>query len=166
MKILLIFVVFFCCVLIGILIKKYFVKRQNFFCDLHTFCENLSSDISYNNEKLSIIINKNLSLFNADINLLFNSFNNYLAGQITAQEFIKSFNQKFYYLTEKERSEVVNFFINLGSFAKEEELQKIFNFVNLINPIKKEVIEKNKKFSSLYFKLFLFLGIIFVIIFI
>ncbi len=166
MKLILIFTIFFCCVLIGILIKKYYAKRQNFFCDLQTFCENLLNDISYNNEKLNLIINKNLELFNSDINFLFCSFNNLLMGHISLQQFSKSLNQKFNYLTDKERQEVTNFFINLGSLAKEEELQKILNFIALITPMKNENTEKNKKFSSLYFKLFLFLGIIFVIIFI
>lgn len=166
MKLFLILVVFFCCIIIGVLIKKYFVKRQNFFCDLHSFCENLSNDISYNNEKLNLIINKNISIFNSDINGVLILFDSFLLNKITEQEFKQSVNQKLNFLSEKERYEIINFFINMGKYAKEEELQKILNFVSLINPIKDEVTEKNKKFSSLYFKLFLFLGIIFVIIFI
>lgn len=166
MKILLIIIVLVCCILIGILIRRYYSKRQNFYCDLHSFCQNLSNDISYNNEKLNLIINKNLQLFNSDINYLFTLFNIYLQGQISSSKFEKDINQKFNYLSEKEKQQIISFFINLGNLAKEEELQKISNFISLINPIKNEVTEKNKKFSSLYFKLFLFLGIIFVIIFI
>lgn len=166
MKLFLIFTIFFCCVLIGILIKKYYEKRQTFFCDLCLFTQNLSSDISYNNEKLLVILNRNEKLFNSDINYLFSNFSNYINNKISVEEFEKNVNKKFNYLHEKEKFEVINFFTTLGNFAKEEELQKITNFLNLIENFKIEALEKNKKFSSLYFKLFLFLGITFVVVFI
>ncbi len=166
MKLFLIITIFVCCVLIGILIKKYYKKRQNFFCDLSSFCENLTNDISYNSEKLDIIIDKNLKLFNSDINQLFCAFKQYINGNLSDDNFKDNLYKNLNFLHEKERIEIAKFFINLGAFAKDEELQKILNFSNLINPVKTDAIEKNKKFSSLYFKLFLFLGIVFVIIFI
>ena len=166
MKLFLILTIFFCCVLIGILIKKYYLKRQTFFNDLYLFTQNLSSDISYTSEKLLVILNKNMKLFNSDINFLFLNFSNYINNKISLEEFEKNVNKKFNYLQEKEKFELINFLVTLGNLAKEEELNKSTNFLNIVKSFKVEATEKNKKFSSLYFKLFLFLGITFVVVFI
>ena len=164
MKIFLVLIIFICCVSIGLAIKQYYLRRQDFYRDLFSFCQNTKVYISYSQAKLSEIIEKNLLNCKKDFLYFLQLFHNYLAGNITKKDFISNSNLVF--LDNEEREEVLNFFCQLGNMAKEEELEKIeVNMQNFERKSRKSQ-EENKKFSSLYVKLFLVLGLAIIIIFV
>ncbi|MBQ3214362.1 MAG: hypothetical protein IJB10_05120 [Clostridia bacterium] len=166
MKIFLIIIIFLCCVLIGINIKSYFIKRKTFYQNLNFFCENLFNEISFNNQKLSIIVRNNFYNFNEDFNTILLSFEDFLLNKISKKDFEKSLNKNLYYLNKTEIKSLLNFLYSIGSQTKEEEIDKIKKFIKHINIPIKEENEKTKKYSTLYFKLFIVLGLAIAIIFI
>lgn len=165
MKVFLLFVIFFCCLLIGFSIKTYFKKRKNFYDNSVKFCEKVLSDISFKNEKLQLIINNSIAEFNDEFyDALFN-FNLYLSNKISKTSFQNWFNKKLYFLSSYEKSNFLNFIFSLGSQTKDEEIEKILNYKELLKSLKDEVNKKNRKYSGLYFKLFVVLGLTICIIF-
>lgn len=164
MKIFLIFIVFSCCVAIGIAIKQYYLRRQDFYRDLFSFCQNTKVYISYSQTKLSEIIEKNSLNCRKDFLQFLQLFHNYLVGGITKEAFVEITN--LFFLGKEEREEILSFFCELGNMAKEEELEKIDVNMRNFEEKSKKAQEDNKKFSSLYVKLFVVLGLAVIIIFI
>lgn len=166
MKVLLLFVIFICCVLIGCSIKNFYKKRKNFFYDFKNFCDDLTNDISYKNEKLEIIVKNKISIYSDDFVLLLNIFLKDIIDEHNIKKFKENIFKQLNFLSKEELNFVTNFFINLGGFSKEEELFQINEIKKEIEKYKNEAFDNNKKFSNLYFKLFFILGLIIVIFFI
>ncbi|MBQ9792608.1 MAG: hypothetical protein IJW32_02540 [Clostridia bacterium] len=166
MKIFLIIVIILCCVLIGINIKRYFLKRNQFYENLSIFCENLLNEICFNNQKLPLIIENNFGNFNEDFNKLLIFFNELLLDKISKEEFKKKIHKIFSYLNKNEINNFIKFLFSIGTQMKEEEIDKVKNFINFIKIPFNTEREKFKKYSNLYFKLFVALGLVFAIIFI
>ncbi|MBE5746505.1 MAG: hypothetical protein E7359_04410 [Clostridiales bacterium] len=167
MKLFLIFTILICCIFIGIVIKNYLLKREKFFTNLLIFLENILNNILFNNEKLVNILNNiNDNLLNNDFKDFIDTYIKNLENKITNKEFESLFKNKFYYLDDFEKNRILQFFNALGSQTKEEEIKKINIFIKEILNLKNESKNKNKKYSNLYLKLFIALGLLFVIIFI
>lgn len=166
MKIFLLLLIFICCLIIGFLIKNYFIKRKEFYENLNIFCKNLSVNISFNNEKLKTIINNDINNYSKDFNEFLFVFDKYIKNNKSKIELKKDFENKLNFLSYDEKGILISFLFLLGTQTTEEEIVKINNFNEIINKSKEETIIKNKKYSSLYFKLFLFLGMLIFIIFI
>ncbi len=166
MKNFLLIIVFICCVSIGVLIKNFYKKRKIFYCDLKLFCDNLINEISYNDEKLELILLKNTNLYNKDFTILLSNFHLFITNKINAKVFNENIKNNLYFLTENERKFIFNFFYKLGGLTKEEEIYRVNNLKHEVEKIKNETFEKYKKFSNLYLKLFIILGMVIVIFFI
>lgn len=165
MKIFLIIIIILCCFLIGINIKKYFLKRKQFYENIYIFCENLLNEISFNNQKLSLIIKNNFDNFNEDFNKMLFLFNEAILDKISKEEFKKKTCKIFYYLNKNEFNNLTKFLFSIGTQTKEEETDKVKNFINFIKTPLNTESEKVKRYSNLYFKLFIALGLVFAIIF-
>lgn len=166
MKNILLIIVFICCVFIGISIKNFYKKRKLFYYNLKLFCDNLINEISYNNEKLELILSKSFNLYNKDFTNLINDFYLLITNQINQKTFNNNINKNLNFLNESEKCFVYNFFNNLGGLTKDEEIQRVCNLKLEIERLKNETFENDKKFSNLYFKLFIILGMVVVIFFI
>lgn len=164
MKIILLIIVFSCSLIIGILISKYFKRRQEFYLDLCSYFEITKLSISYSQSKLIEIISKNKAGFHTDFYLFLSHFEQFLLKNIETSEF-KAYD-KLNFLDREEREEIFNFFSSLGEMAKEEEIERLEINNKKFSDKKDKSIFEYKKFSSLYLKLFIILGITFVIIFI
>lgn len=164
MKIFLLSIIFLCCVIIGVKIFNYYSKRKEFYNQLCIFCEKSKIFISYSQEKLGNIINfKNCDFKNDFYNFLL-FYEKYLNNQISLEEF-KNYNE-LNFLSNEEKSEVLNFFSGLGNMTREEEIEKIeLSNIRFLNS-KNSAFDEHKKFSMLYVKLFIIIGFAFVIIFI
>lgn len=166
MRFFLLLTIFICCVIIGLLIKFYFIKRKNFYESLTVFSKNLKNNISFNNEKLNTIISKDINNYSKEFNEFLFIFNEYLKNKKTKIELKKDFENKLNFLSYEEKNILISFLFLLGTQTSEEEVSKINNFSEIIEKTKEETIIKSKNYSNLYFKLFLFLGLLIFIIFI
>lgn len=162
-KILLLITIFVCCILIGIGIKNYYKRRKRFYSDLVFFCENCKIYISFAHTKLEEIVNRISCEVGQDFEKLLKNYLKYMTNQMDRQVFCDS---KINFLTPKERNEIINFLLKLGEFDKQEELERIDANRLVFEAIKDKVVQDCNKFSSLYLKLFVILGLTFVIIFI
>lgn len=164
LKILLLLTIFVCCLLIGLGINNYYKKRKNFYCDLSNFCENCKVHISYANTKLGQIVEKMINEMGRDFGELLENFEKYTKNQIEKEEFF--YRNKLNFLNPSERKDVLDFFLKLGEFDKNEELEKIESSKINFDERKTKTSSDYKKFSSFYLKLFVIIGLAIVIIFI
>ena len=167
MKLFLLFIVLICCFLIGFKIKNYFTARKTFFENLIIFCQNLKNKISYQNEKLELLI-KEESNFNN--NKIFGEFlkvySSYVKQSLNQIDFKNKLIQQLTFLKEEEINTIFNFVIKIGIGFQDEELENITNFENWSKKHLENITSFNKKFANLYLKLFLILGVMIFIIFI
>lgn len=167
MKIFLLIIVLFCCFLIGFKIKKYFDIRKKFFEDLIFFCQNIKNKISYQNQKLGLVIADELSFNYSKTFLVFlKVFESFVNQNINKDDLKMFFESKLPFLKEDEKEAIYNFLLKTGSLFQEEELEQISNFEKWAKSHLSIIEEFNKKFSNLYFKLFIILGAMIFIIFI
>jgi len=166
MKILLIIVICFCCFLIGLLIRRYYLNKQRFYKCFYDCCNNIYLDISYGEDKLCNILNNYLETTSESIITNFlKTYISYLRYNIDLQNFKnKSFNH-LNFLDNNECNDIINFCTSLGNGSKDEELRKVNEFKDYIKRKESASSENNKKYSSLYFKLFIILGFMIGIIF-
>ena len=166
MKYVLIVLVIIICILIGIKIKQYFIKRYLLYKDLALFCESIFNEISYNSEKMTCVIENNISVFKNDTNLLLNNYLKYLLNLITLNELKIKIKALLYYLNDAEKEEILNFFVNLGSFTKQEELTRLSSSLLKFRVLVEKSRGDKDKFSNMYLKLFFALGFTIAIVFI
>lgn len=166
MKFLLLILIFICFVLIGILIKNYFLRCKIFYENLYMFCNVLNLEISFKNEKLNLIIKNNTNKFSDGFVEILKIFNDFLNNKLTKKNCEKQIVKKLNFLSNEEISLFLAFVFSLGEKSKEEELELILNFKKEIEERKQKSIFNNKRYSNLYFKLFLIVGLMIFIIFI
>ncbi len=164
MKIILIIVVFICCVFIGLKISQYYKKRKKFFNSLCSYCDNLKISISYSQEKLNNITQKFIKEQQDEFAKLLKDFEFFIQNKISENEFRNC--KELYFLNKDEKEDIMCFFCSLGNMAKDEEIEKIEISTLKFQNYYKKVSDDYKKFSSLYLKLFIVIGLAVVIIFI
>ena len=166
MKNFLILIILICCCLVGINIKKYFIKRKSFYENLLNFCENILNEINFNNQKLILIIENNLNKYDNDFNNFLVLYKNLLLDKLSKIRFENKIKNIFNYLKPNETTLFFNFLYSVGTQTKDEEVEKFNNFFRSLNSKVKFENENFKKYSNLYLKLLIALGLIFVIVFI
>lgn len=168
MKIILLAIVLICCFIIAIKIKSFFLIKHTFFKKLLFFCQNMQNSISYQKEKIVCIIDKEFNFNKSDKNfrVFLGILKRYFNCDLTRDEFKKILTQDLFFLNSIDIDVIYNFFISFGNSFQEEELNKINNFKHYLNSCLIKSDEFNKKYVSLYFKLFIIFGIMLFIIFI
>lgn len=124
-------------------------------------------DISFQNEKIIKIINSqieaatNKNFFNFLI-VIKSFFNLEFSKYELKEELVK----KCSFLKINDVDKIYKFFVDLGECFQEDELNKINHFKNWLKIKTQELEDFNKKYATLYFKLFIILGAVLFIIFI
>ena len=93
-------------------------------------------------------------------------FESFVNQNINKDDLKMFFESKLPFLKEDEKEAIYNFLLKTGSLFQEEELEQISNFEKWAKSHLSIIEEFNKKFSNLYFKLFIILGAMIFIIFI
>ena len=163
MKLLLISIVFVCCILIGLLIKQNYYIRQNFYKDTLSFCNYLKLNISCSKQKLLELSSLSNISCGREFQSLLDLYVEYLCGNISKQQFEEF---KIKALTEVERQEVISFLCGLGQYLKEEEIENINLMISTFESKYNMCQHNNNKYSTLMLKLFAILGLVLFIIFI
>lgn len=167
MRLFLLLVIFCCCVLVGIKIKEYFKRRQYFYQNFCNFCETLQNKISFNNQKINLILQEEIdSVGNTDFKKFLLLFLEYTNNQLSTDGFKQQFYKNFNFLNRDEQQEYFSFLVKFGTLSKEEELSNVTNYLLKFNKQLEEIKQSNLKYSNFYFKLFLILGLTFIVIFI
>ena len=159
MRLFLIIIVLFCSILIGIKIKNYFIKREKFFLEVVKLAEIISNEISYRSEKLILIIEKCFNNFDSSLNACLATFRDYLKNIISKQELKNKIKKELNFLNDDEVNLFFNFLFSLGEQTKEEEIINILNYKKRICNFYDDAKIKNNKYSNLYLKLFIVLGL-------
>lgn len=164
MKALLIVVIFVCFVLIGVSIGNYYKKRRDFYVELCNFCDFVSSQLSFSLKKTSEIV----SLFKKDCSTDFvqclDNYEKFLLGILTENDF--KIKNKLAFLSQEEIEEINSFLLSFGQMNLEEELEKVTFCKNKFARRKTFCLDNFQKYKLLYTKLFILLGLVFVVIFI
>lgn len=163
MKALLMVVIFVCFVSIGISIGNYYKKRRDFYVELCNFCDFASSQLSFSLKKTSEIVSLYKKNCTSDFVQCLNNYEDFLSGVLTENDF-KTKN-KILFLSQEELEEINNFILSFGQMNLEEELEKNTLFKNKFAKRRTFCLESFKKYKSLYTKLFILLGLVFVVIF-
>lgn len=167
MKIFLLIIVLICCILVAFKIKNYFKDRKVFFENLITFCQNIKNKISYQNEKLGLMIKDELNS-NYDKGFLefLKEFQKYINQDIDKNNLKIVLAKKLNFLKDNEIDALFNYILKIGNSFQEEEIEHIIYFEKWANHQLEKINSFNSRFASLYFKLFVILGILIFIIFI
>lgn len=163
MKIVLLIITFVCIVSIGFMINLYYKKRKDFFCDICSFCDSLKVTISYSQNKLNEIIFDFKKTCSKEFCEFLTNFEKFLENKCSKEQFEKCSEIKI--LNDKEKQDVINFFVKLGSLGVEEEVEKIVLNKNIFSKTKEKCEEQQRKLSPLYIKLFVVLALGILIIF-
>ena len=147
MKYFLLTVVIICCFLIGFKLRGYFQNRKNFFEKLIAFCQKLKTKISFQNEKMNLIIEQEIySCNNKDFQTFLNIFKEYLQQEISKEELRKKLDKNLFFLKSEEIDTIYNLLLNLGGYYQDEELEQISNFEAWLNSVLNDIMSFNKKF--------------------
>lgn len=167
MKIFLLCIVLCCCTLLGFKIKEYFKRRQCFYQNFCSFCERLQNKISFNNQKINLILQEEIEqATDKDFKKFLIIYLDYIKNSLNKDEFKQKLFKELCFLNKDEQIDFLSFLTNFGGLSKEEELGNISNYLLKFKNKLEEIKNKNEKFSNLYFKLFLILGLTIFVIFI
>ena len=163
LKIILIAIVFACCTLIAFGVRRYYALRQSFYKDLTSFCSDLKLSIQGSNKKLITIIEECKEKYKGEFCLFLCHYEDYLLNRIPKDEFYLL--TKFEYLSTHEKLQICSFFDELGKLTYDEEIEKIVGSERIFQEYGSISTTEQKKYSSLYFKLFVVLGLLVCILF-
>ena len=163
MKIILVAIVFSCFLLIALGVRRYYNSRQNFYKDLTSFCSDLKLSIQSSNKKLITIIEESKEKYKGEFCLFLCHYEERLLNHISKDEFY--YLTRFEYLSLLERRQICSFFDELGRLTYDEEIEKIVNSERVFEEQKRVCSTEQTKYSSLYFKLFVVLGLLVCILF-
>ncbi len=148
--------------IVGFGISKVYLKRKRFFYDFSAFLISLKSEIGFSQTKLEPLINnltKNTT--SAEFHTLLNSYKLLFKNiDFSKMELFRNIS----ILTEQEMDSIYKFFKELGRHDVYNQMEIIGKFENSFINFYKSASEDAKKYSSLYTKLGIVLGMMFVLI--
>ena len=151
MKAILLILMFCGVTYVGYSMGNTFGRRERFYRELIMLCNMLVSNIRFNKNKLSIIIENYCKTCSADMRLY---LEDYLANNIGNISFLSSY--------DNER--IREFFLGLGVFDSSGEIGYIENYKVGFEECYNNCVEENKKYGVLYTKLGFMIGLIVVIL--
>lgn len=132
-----------------------------------SFCQNIKTKISFSNEKLTLLIDEEISnCLDKEFLSFLKIFEGYVSKQISKEEFELELKMILNFLKQNEFNFIFSFLKNIGGFYQDEEIEQLTNFEIWLQERLKDTINFNKKFLNVYFKLFIILGLMIFIIFI
>lgn len=148
---------------IGYGLSSYYRKRFRFFKDCTSFASKLIVDINFSKTNLKEIINSNLNSYAGEFKHILNGYLNYLSSEAVLISETLLF-KKNTFLNDEEKQTLFLFFKSLGRYDAENQIKEIQNFTAKFQDLQKTAELESKKYSALYIKLGLMLGILVAII--
>jgi len=156
-------VIIIACLYIGIGISSYYKKRENLFTEIGIFCNKLKSDINFSHKTVLEILSEITPTFKSPLrDILFQYKKMIEKGEFTNFSNLKII--KSAYLRQNEIDMIVQFLSQLGKSDASNQSAIISSFENNFKIYKDECNLEKKKYSSLYIKLSLLIGVFICII--
>lgn len=158
MKIILILVIIACFGAIGFGISRYYIQRKKFFSQLDIFMSSLELDISFSQTRLIELIDKQCkTLSSAELILLCENYKQFLQSKEKPnQELFKELS----ILKPNEKELLLSFFTNLGRFDATNQSKEINKFGIKFKEIYEEAKIDYSKYSTLFIKLGIIVGLL------
>ena len=150
--------------MVGLTISKHYIERKKFFLDLKNFVNSLKNEISFSLIKLIDVVEKlNKQIKNRNINIL-------LANYATILKLKKEMGedklfQNISFLNEQERNNVFLFFTRLGRVDVVNQINELDNYSKIFDEYYQNAKANSEKYSSLYTKMGILVGLFIAIIF-
>jgi len=153
-----------CCFYVGYGISSYYKKREKLFVELGIFCGKLKNDISFSSKLIEQILQEAMAIFKSPLNDILQKYLMIIKnGQLTDFENInKKINS--IYLKSGEIDIIVQFLAQIGKSDCDSENATISSFEQIFLGFKDECFFEAKKYSSMYIKLSLLIGLFICII--
>ena len=148
-----------CCFYVGFGIAGYYKKRESLFTELGIFCGKLKSDIKFSSKPLNEILSEIIPTLKSPLkNILQNFLSMISRGEFTD---FTNVNKKInsIYLKSGEAEIIVQFLSSLGKSDCDSENETISAFEQRFNDFKSECFKEKKKYSSMYLKLSVLIGL-------
>lgn len=148
-----------CCVYVGVGIASYYKKRESLFSELGIFCGKLKSDIKFSSKPIQDILNEIIPTLKSPLKDILQQYQTMISsGQFTD---FKNITEKIssIYLKQNETEIIVQFLSQLGKSDCDNENETISAFEMRFNAFKEECFTEKKKYSSMYIKLSLLIGL-------
>lgn len=139
---------------LGYNISQTFIKKQQFYQDLLSFCQSLKTEISFLKTDLISIFEKYeyKSKFNEVLNDIQQNLKN--QNNINFEEIF----EKYGFLNEQDKILLKNIFIELGQLGYDEQLERLSFFINEAERVLLNTKEKNTKIVPLCKKMGFLIG--------
>jgi stage III sporulation protein AB len=160
MKIILISIEILITTLMGFLVSKKYIDRERFFSDFLNFLKDLKINITFSMDDLKIVVNKLLN------NVSSNELKKYLKNFVDRLDNDSISLYDIDILKNDEKNNINIFFNSLGKSDLKSENEKIDNAINNFSILYKVVYNDKNKYSKLYTKLGVIIGLFIAIIFI
>ena len=158
MVIILILCIIFCFSLLGYKLASYYISRKKFFSSLQVFMSSFKLDVSFSQDKLKNIIEKNsLNVSSPDLTSICSNVCTILDNKKPIDNTILS-NVKI--LKNEEKDFIIKFFSNLGKYDSTNQAKEIDSYLATINEMYINANDECKKYASLFIKLGAIIGVL------
>lgn len=148
-----------CCFYIGFGVANFYKKRESLFTELGIFCGKLKSDIKFSSKPLKEILSEVIPTLKSPLKDILQKY----LSMIVSGEFtdFNNVSKKIssVYLKDGEAEVIVQFLSMLGKSDCDNENETISAFEIRFNEFKNECFKDKKKYSSMYLKLSVLLGL-------
>ena len=144
---------------VGVQFAKKYIKKENFYIDLLSFCNVTFTEINFTQNKLKKIINQNINNYKTEFKKFLNIFSKHLDDEINDEVFMQTVKRQFDFLLEQEIVQIVTFFVNIGRVDVDNELNKLDIFKADIKRTLDNTSQKKKQYVPMVIKLSLLLGV-------
>ena len=151
------------CAYIGIGVSLYYKKREGLFMEIGIFCNKLKNDINFSHKAVLEILNDTIPTFKSPLKDILSQYKKkILDGEFTNFSNLKII--KSAYLKQNETDIIIQFLSQLGKSDAQNQSAVITAFENNFKVFKDECYLEKKKYSALYIKLSLLIGVLICII--
>ncbi len=158
MTIILIVIIIFCFALIGFKFSSYYINRKKFFSSLVLMMSNMEADVVFSRDKLSNILKKNIEICaSKDLASLCQNIVSTIENKQTVDS--KMF-ENIKILKADEKQLLYKFFSSLGRYDVLAQSKEIKSYQTAIVGMNVKAEEECKKYSSLFIKLGIIMGLL------
>lgn len=158
MTIILIVIIIVCFALIGFKLSSYYVNRKKFFGSLVLMLSNLEADVVFSRDKLANILKKNVEVCAS--RELCDLCQNIIFAIENKQAITEKMFDDVKILKNDERQLLYKFFSSLGRYDVIAQSKEIKTYQISINSYSTQAQEDCKKYSGLFIKLGIIVGIL------
>lgn len=150
---------------VGYVLSRRYRRRARFMKDLQRFCEESSSNVSFNHAKVQELIDSILMDCGEEFTKLMCIYRDYLTSGCNRDLLQDNIRSTLNYLKTNEIQNITNFLVNIGTSDTEGELNNFNNYNTVFKTYRDTTDQESKKMAPMCIKLGVLLGVALVVIF-